>query len=146
MPGRRFTYCQEYHSATVELGGQECQRPLVSTSGPPAWSISRSSSSPFTHPKKPDEARVEELRKVKNHDVVLTILFTVERRRLIEPTPPLCSPQPWRENILHGNILKPTLQRDVFVWSQRHRDFELYSKPPLLFSSLPNTIHLAGTL
>lgn len=143
MPGRRFTYCQEYHSATVELGDQDLQRCLVSTSAPPVWSISRSTQDS----KKPDEARVEELRKVRTRDV------SARRSpppQLVEwtppPPPPPCSPQPWRENILHGNILRPTLERDVFSWSQRHRDFDLYSKAPPLFSSLPHTIHLAGTL
>lgn len=73
MPGRRFTYCQEYQSATVDQGSQDCQRRLVSTSAPPGWSISWSS--PFPHSKKPDEARVEELKKVKNRDVALTALL-----------------------------------------------------------------------
>lgn len=65
MPGRRFTYSQEYLSATVETGEQESERRLASAWAPPVWSISRSSRSPFTHPKKPGDARVEELRKVR---------------------------------------------------------------------------------
>lgn len=78
MPGRRFTYSQEYLSATVEMGDQDSQRRLVSTSAPPVWSISSSGSSPFTHPKKPDDARVEELRRVRTDDAALTTLSAEE--------------------------------------------------------------------
>lgn len=62
----------------MAVGGQDCERRLVSTSAPPVWSVSRSSSSPFTHPKKPDAARVEELRKVTHDDATLTIVFTAQ--------------------------------------------------------------------
>ncbi|TKS71208.1 hypothetical protein D9C73_005342 [Collichthys lucidus] len=101
MVGRRYTYCQQYHSATVEP--EDVTPNSAATSE--VWFTSRDR--PKVHPKQPDEARVEELRK------------------------------PWRENILHANILTPTLSRDIWASSRRHEDFERYRKPPL-------TIHRTG--
>ncbi|KAL6111414.1 cfap92 [Pungitius sinensis] len=114
-PGRRFTYCQRYHSATVEQGHGPFRKRTDSVAAPAVGFTSRNSESKL-HPRHPDEARVEELRK------------------------------PWRENVLHDNILKPPLSRDTWTWSQRHRDFQLHFKPLQFFSTPPSTIHLAGDL
>ncbi|XP_056294382.1 uncharacterized protein FLJ43738 isoform X2 [Pseudoliparis swirei] len=106
--GRRFTSSQRYHSATVEPGhGGKKQGSRSTTATPPVWFPRINESK--VHPRHPDEARVEELRK------------------------------PWRENILHGNTLKPTLPRDTWGWQRRHEDFQLHSNPPP-----PVTAYLAG--
>ncbi|XP_047195288.1 uncharacterized protein FLJ43738 [Hippoglossus stenolepis] len=100
VPGRRFTYSQEYLSAIVEPGDMAPKKDSGSTAASTAWFGNLSSDRSRVHPRHPDEARLDELRK------------------------------PWRENILHANTLKPTLSRDRWVWSQHHEDFQLYSKPP----------------
>lgn len=143
LPGRRFTYSQEYHSATVEPGeytvttptkdshpeaaevfALQDQWPVLETRNllaihgsryfDPRRTWNTSVSRPKMHPKTPDLARVEELRK------------------------------PWRENILHGNILKSPLSRGPWSWSHHSQDFQLYRKAPAFISPPPVSIHLSG--
>ncbi|KAM9443555.1 uncharacterized protein FLJ43738 [Clarias gariepinus] len=123
VPSRRFTYSQHYHSLSVDPVDIEDERKALEARSRAAWRTwkgfichdVRNSMESNQHPQQPDEARVDELRK------------------------------PWKENILHENILKPVLNRTTWPWSKRHEDFELYRKPPAVFSPAPPiTIHLAG--
>ncbi|XP_060713808.1 uncharacterized protein cfap92 [Tachysurus vachellii] len=122
-PARRFTYSQDYHSFTVDPVDVEAEHKTSEARSRAAWLTYsgfilhniKDATESNKHPKNPEEARVEELKK------------------------------PWRENILHENILKPVLNRNRWPWSKRHKDFELYRRPPAVFSpETPITIHLAG--
>ncbi|KAL7842997.1 hypothetical protein AOLI_G00245090 [Acnodon oligacanthus] len=123
VPACRFSYNQRYHSFTVDPVDMESKQKASAVKSRAAWQTYdgfiypgfKSSIESNRHPKRPDEARVEELRK------------------------------PWRENILHRNKLSPALTRSRWPWSQHHKDFELYIKPPAVFSPEPPiSIHLAG--
>ncbi|XP_028854075.1 uncharacterized protein cfap92 isoform X2 [Denticeps clupeoides] len=120
---QRFSYCLDYHSATVDLQDADAERKAEEVRSREAWRTFngfvyrgfRSSIESNANAKHPDEARVEELRK------------------------------PWRENILHANVLNPTLDRCRWPWVKRSQDFELYTKPPRVFGPVPPiSIHLAG--
>ncbi|KAJ0023931.1 hypothetical protein NQD34_003830 [Periophthalmus magnuspinnatus] len=94
LPGRRFTYSQEYYSATVE---------------PAEYTVSTPST-----PSTP----------------------TADR------PPDRC--EPWRENILHGNILKPPLSRGPWSWTRRSQDFQLYRKAAPFFNTWPLSVQVDG--
>ncbi|XP_066528423.1 uncharacterized protein cfap92 [Hoplias malabaricus] len=123
MPNYRFTYSQNYHSLTLDPVDTEAEQKESKVKARAAWRTYngfiypgfKSSIESNRHSKCPDQARVEELRK------------------------------PWRENILHRNILSPTLNRSSWPWSQHHEDFKLYKKPAPFFSpETPISIYLAG--
>ncbi|XP_066553891.1 uncharacterized protein cfap92 [Amia ocellicauda] len=122
-PSRRFTYSQQYQSATVEPVDVESEVKAAEARSKAAWRTCdgftypgiRSSIESNEHHRRPDDARTEELRK------------------------------PWRENILHAKTLQPPLSRERWSWNKRHADFELYKRPPRFSSPEPPvTIYLAG--
>lgn len=120
---RRFTYCPEYNSATVLPIHPETVKKQDLLSSKKLWRTEngfifpgkKTSLVSNIHPKKPDSARVDELRK------------------------------PWKENILHANILKPTVDRENFPWDYRDADVNLLPHPPPFFDKNPClSVHTAG--
>ncbi|XP_032228067.2 uncharacterized protein LOC5503934 [Nematostella vectensis] len=120
---RRFTYCPKYHSATVLPVDPDSVKKASQLESVRNWRTAdgfiypgkKTSLASNVHPKKPNSARADELNK------------------------------PWKENILHSNILKPTVDRDIFTWPYRDRDLNLITKPPPFFD--PNvvlSVHSAG--
>ncbi|XP_075177362.1 uncharacterized protein CFAP92 isoform X1 [Anomaloglossus baeobatrachus] len=107
-PNCRYSYCLDYQSATLspvdvieemEKRAAKSREEWMTPSGfiYPGF---RSSIESNLHPKKPDDARSQELTKA------------------------------WKENILHTGTLRPTLDsRDRWRWAERHMDFDLYKKP-----------------
>lgn len=52
---------------------------------------------------------------------------------------------PWRENILHANVIKPTVDRLLFKWENRTLDFNTWSpSEPFFGEPAVVTIHKAG--
>nr|XP_006007885.2 PREDICTED: uncharacterized protein KIAA1257 homolog [Latimeria chalumnae] len=122
-PNQRFAYCMDYLSASVDPVDIDTQMKEELSSSKAAWITFKgfrypgfkSSIESNEHPKMLNEMEIEELRK------------------------------PWKENILHANILQPVLSRDRWNWNERHADFELYKKPPRFLNFLPPvTKHHAG--
>ncbi|XP_048243138.1 uncharacterized protein LOC124146111 isoform X2 [Haliotis rufescens] len=122
-PDTRHTYCQDYHhSMTVVPVNTEALQKEAEDKAKAQWRTEsgfvypgmKSMQDSNIHPKRPDEARSQELH------------------------------GPWRENLLHVNILQPPLSRDNYPWDYRRVDLELYRRPPPRFGNEPVTIHLAG--
>ncbi|XP_054072231.1 uncharacterized protein CFAP92 isoform X1 [Rissa tridactyla] len=117
-PKKRFTYCQEYLSATFDPvdAVAACEEFFAKSKSlwlsPDGFVFPgfKSSIESNLHPQMPDEARLEELR------------------------------EKWQENALHANM-EPVLSRDRWSWDKRHIDFDLYKKPPELFmTTAPQTV------
>lgn len=122
-PKQIFTYSQIYSSASLDPVAREEEVKALNRKSKDAWltphgfifSGSKSSLECNQHPMKPDEARLADLSKK------------------------------WKENVLHANILKPTLKRDRWNWMHRHLDFDLYKKASGFFDIPPPiTTHLPG--
>lgn len=120
---RRFTYCSLYNSATVLPVHPETVKKQENMNSKRLWRTDEGFTYPGKktslvsnlHPKKPHSARVDELEK------------------------------PWKENVLHANILKPTVDRENFPWAHRDGDLNLLSAPPPFFDEVPVlSVHLAG--
>lgn len=120
---RRFTYCPLYNSATVLPIHPETVKKQDLMDSKERWRTEKGFTFPGkktslvsnVHPKKPDSARVDELQK------------------------------PWKENILHANILKPTVDRENFPWDYRDADLNLLAVPPPFFDkNAVLSVHAAG--
>lgn len=108
-PGRRYTYSQQYHSATLAFRDAISKIQPSCRTPSKAWFSYFGSDRTKMNTKYLDEARVEELR------------------------------LSWKENILHGHLLKQTRVRKQWSWSQRHNNFDLFTKPPPFFDMLSLT-------
>ncbi|XP_067854781.1 uncharacterized protein cfap92 isoform X2 [Heptranchias perlo] len=101
-----FTYNQDFLTATMDPVDIDNERKREKERSKAAWLTFdgfrypgfKSSMESNEHPKRPDQARINELKKA------------------------------WKENILHANIHVPILQRNRWKWNARHEDFELYKK------------------
>ncbi|XP_077982883.1 uncharacterized protein LOC144437742 [Glandiceps talaboti] len=122
-PQHLYTYCQDYNSATVVPINVEATKKATAAALKADWRTTdgfvypgmRNALDSNIHPQKPHIARCDELTET------------------------------WRENILHDNTLKPTLERERAVWRDRHQDFDVWSKTRGPFAPHPPiTIHLAG--
>ncbi|XP_033647231.1 uncharacterized protein LOC117306814 [Asterias rubens] len=123
-PDRRFTYCEDYNSATVVPVNVDVVRKLQELDSVDAWQTAdgfifpgmQAALEDNAHSRHPDVARRDELK------------------------------QPWKENTLHANALKPTLEeRDGYSWSDRKKDMDVWKRPSKGFQPIPPiTIHLAG--
>nr|KAF6480536.1 hypothetical protein HJG59_007264 [Molossus molossus] len=101
-PRKRFTYSQKYLSAMVEPQDSKEEEKKAKEKSRKAWLTASGFQVAGLH----------------RSDHYLQLL------------PPCATTQEWRENALLANVLKPVLDRERWSWDQRHRDFDLYKKPP----------------
>ncbi|XP_059800076.1 uncharacterized protein cfap92 isoform X2 [Hypanus sabinus] len=105
-PKQRFTYSQTFLWGTLAPVDIVNEEKRIKKRSKETWltfdgfrfSGFRSSQEANEHPKKPDEARIDELKK------------------------------PWKENVLNENLNAMLKYRERWKWSERHKDFELYKK------------------
>ncbi|XP_045148979.1 uncharacterized protein FLJ43738-like [Echinops telfairi] len=108
-PGKRFTYSQDYLSATVEPYDWEAEQKEAEKKSRQAWLTAEGFQT--------------------------TGLQSSHHHRL----PPVSNSraQGWKEHALYTNTLEPVLDRKSWGWAQRHMDFDLYKKPPTFFQLPP---------
>ncbi|XP_066216303.1 uncharacterized protein CFAP92, partial [Saccopteryx leptura] len=111
VPGRRFTYSQNYLSATVEPQDSKEEEKKAKEKSRQAWLTI-------------DGFQVTGLHKSTESSHRLKLLPTGTTTELAEE---------WRENALFANVLEPVLDRERWSWDRRHQDFDLYKKPPPFF-------------
>ncbi|XP_069848159.1 uncharacterized protein [Dipodomys merriami] len=105
-PRRRFTYSQNYLSATVQPQDSEEEKKKAQKKSRQAWLTANG-------------FQVLGLQSdTESHHQPLS-LSTIGGLH-----------EEWKANELFANVLKPVLDRDRWSWEQRHLDFDLYKKPP----------------
>ncbi|XP_069353827.1 uncharacterized protein CFAP92 [Eulemur rufifrons] len=107
-PRKRFTYSQNFLSATVEPVDVEEEERKAQSKSRQAWLTA--SGFQVTGLKSGGFGG--------SHQPGLGLPL------LKEPS------EAWEENALFANRLRPVLDRDAWGWDRRHLDFELYKKPP----------------
>nr|KAF6456651.1 hypothetical protein HJG63_007219 [Rousettus aegyptiacus] len=134
-PRKRFTYSQDYLSAMVEPQDSEEEEKKAKKKSRQAWLTANGFQVTGLH------SSIE-----RNYHLRLPTGTTTEQT------------EEWRENALFTNVLEPVLDRERWSWDQRHRDFDLYKKPPPFLElptspalnpvtgkSLPSSSHLKAT-
>nr|XP_008258563.2 uncharacterized protein CFAP92 isoform X2 [Oryctolagus cuniculus] len=112
-PRKRFTYSQNYLSATVEPQDSEEEERRARRRSRQAWLTA--SGFQVTGLQSSTAGPAETLR-----------------------LPPIRElDEEWKENALFANVLQPVLDRERWSWDRRHLDFELYKKPPPFFKLPP---------
>ncbi|XP_004855703.1 uncharacterized protein KIAA1257 homolog isoform X5 [Heterocephalus glaber] len=105
-PRMRFTYSQNYLSAMVEPQNSEEEEKKAQKKSRQAWLTASGFQVTGLH--NSTESHHQDFRRLPTEELK----------------------EEWMERALFANVLKPTLDRERWSWDKRHRDFELYKKPP----------------